>query len=61
MQSTADNFDDEQSMTTKNKWYQAPDYAYDLLEHLLDPNPHSRFTAKEALSHPFFMNDDHHV
>lgn len=31
-----------------------PDSAYDLLAHLLDPNPFTRFSASEALSHSFF-------
>lgn len=34
--------------------FQAPDSAYDLLSHLLDPNPFTRFSASEALTHPFF-------
>lgn len=34
--------------------FQAPDSAYDLLFHLLDPNPVTRFSAAEALNHPFF-------
>lgn len=34
--------------------FQAPDSAYDLLTHLLDPNPFTRYSAAEALNHPFF-------
>ncbi|XP_046911466.2 cell division cycle 7-related protein kinase [Dermatophagoides farinae] len=49
---------DDKSTTTTNKWYQAPDSAYDLLEHLLDPNPRTRFSANEALSHPFIIGTD---
>lgn len=30
------------------------DAAYDLLGHLLDPNPYDRYSASEALRHPFF-------
>ncbi|XP_035188671.1 cell division cycle 7-related protein kinase isoform X3 [Oxyura jamaicensis] len=35
-------------------WDQVPDEAYDLLDKLLDLNPATRITAKEALLHPFF-------
>lgn len=34
--------------------FRAPNSAYDLLSHLLDPNPFTRFSASEALTHPFF-------
>nr|XP_027195904.1 cell division cycle 7-related protein kinase-like [Dermatophagoides pteronyssinus] len=50
--STANNDDND---TSSNKWYQAPDSAYNLLERLLDPNPNTRFSAAEALSHPFII------
>lgn len=33
-----------------------PESAYDLLNKLLDPNPHTRITAAEALQHPFITN-----
>ena len=39
--------------------FEAPDSAYDLLGHLLDPNPNSRFSAAEALNHPFFKEKGH--
>ncbi|OXB81454.1 UNVERIFIED_CONTAM: hypothetical protein H355_004360 [Colinus virginianus] len=35
-------------------WDQVPDEAYDLLDKLLDLNPATRITAKDALLHPFF-------
>ena len=28
--------------------------AFDLLEHMLDPNPFTRYTAEQCLSHPYF-------
>ncbi|XP_010221197.1 PREDICTED: cell division cycle 7-related protein kinase [Tinamus guttatus] len=37
-------------------WDHVPDDAYDLLDKLLDLNPATRITAKEALLHPFFKN-----
>ncbi|XP_062437392.1 cell division cycle 7-related protein kinase [Rhea pennata] len=37
-------------------WDQVPDDAYDLLDKLLDLNPATRITAKEALLHPFFKD-----
>ncbi|XP_064004053.1 cell division cycle 7-related protein kinase isoform X1 [Pogoniulus pusillus] len=37
-------------------WDQVPDEAYDLLDKLLDLNPATRITAKEALQHPFFKD-----
>ncbi|NXS48885.1 CDC7 kinase, partial [Balaeniceps rex] len=37
-------------------WDQVPDEAYDLLDKLLDLNPATRITAKEALLHPFFKD-----
>ncbi|GBN48132.1 Cell division cycle 7-related protein kinase [Araneus ventricosus] len=33
---------------------QVPQSAFDLLNKLLDPNPHTRTTAHDALMHPFF-------
>ncbi|XP_066481382.1 cell division cycle 7-related protein kinase [Tiliqua scincoides] len=35
-------------------WDNVPDEAYDLLDKLLDLNPATRITAKDALLHPFF-------
>ncbi|GFY70504.1 cell division cycle 7-related protein kinase [Trichonephila inaurata madagascariensis] len=32
---------------------QVPESAFDLLDKLLDPNPHTRITATDALMHPF--------
>ncbi|XP_061489637.1 cell division cycle 7-related protein kinase isoform X2 [Rhineura floridana] len=37
-------------------WDKVPDEAYDLLDKLLDLNPVTRITAKDALLHPFFKN-----
>ncbi|XP_048351682.1 cell division cycle 7-related protein kinase isoform X2 [Sphaerodactylus townsendi] len=37
-------------------WDTIPDEAYDLLDRLLDLNPATRITAKDALLHPFFKN-----
>uniref|UniRef100_A0A8D0DXA7 non-specific serine/threonine protein kinase n=1 Tax=Salvator merianae TaxID=96440 RepID=A0A8D0DXA7_SALMN len=37
-------------------WDNVPDEAYDLLMKLLDLNPVTRITAKDALLHPFFKN-----
>lgn len=37
-----------------NGWDKVPDEAYDLLDKLLDLNPATRITAKDALLHPFF-------
>ncbi|NWH64734.1 CDC7 kinase, partial [Geococcyx californianus] len=37
-------------------WDQVPDEAYDLLDKLLDLNPATRITAREALLHPFFKD-----
>ncbi|XP_053102501.1 cell division cycle 7-related protein kinase [Hemicordylus capensis] len=37
-------------------WNKVPDEAYDLLDKLLDLNPATRITAKDALLHPFFRN-----
>ncbi|XP_022070006.2 cell division cycle 7-related protein kinase isoform X1 [Acanthochromis polyacanthus] len=37
-------------------WDSVPDEAYDLLDKLLDLNPHSRITAAEALQHPLFKD-----
>ncbi|XP_030311162.1 cell division cycle 7-related protein kinase [Calypte anna] len=40
-------------------WDQVSDEAYDLLDKLLDLNPATRITAKEALLHPFFKDMRH--
>ncbi|XP_019386668.1 PREDICTED: cell division cycle 7-related protein kinase isoform X2 [Crocodylus porosus] len=45
----------EKLMHTKG-WDRVPDEAYDLLDKLLDLNPATRITAKEALMHPFFKD-----
>uniref|UniRef100_A0A8C8S2E6 non-specific serine/threonine protein kinase n=1 Tax=Pelusios castaneus TaxID=367368 RepID=A0A8C8S2E6_9SAUR len=37
-------------------WDRVPDEAYDLLDRLLDLNPATRITAKEALRHNFFKD-----
>ncbi|XP_060088156.1 cell division cycle 7-related protein kinase [Heteronotia binoei] len=37
-------------------WDSVPDEAYNLLDRLLDLNPATRITAKDALLHPFFKN-----
>uniref|UniRef100_A0A6I8NFK1 non-specific serine/threonine protein kinase n=1 Tax=Ornithorhynchus anatinus TaxID=9258 RepID=A0A6I8NFK1_ORNAN len=37
-------------------WDDVPDEAYDLLDKLLDLNPATRITAREALLHPFFKS-----
>lgn len=42
--------------TDPNGWDRVPDEAYDLLDRLLDLNPATRITAKDALLHPFFRN-----
>ena len=34
-----------------------PESAFDLVNRLLDPNPHTRITASEALHHPFITNE----
>ncbi|KAJ1677474.1 cyclin-dependent protein kinase [Spiromyces aspiralis] len=45
------------------KWYQAASghsksvQGYKLLERMLDYNPETRITAKEALEHPYFSED----
>ncbi|XP_009869169.1 PREDICTED: cell division cycle 7-related protein kinase [Apaloderma vittatum] len=44
----------EMKGTDMKGWDQVPDEAYDLLDKLLDLNPATRITAKEALLHPFF-------
>ncbi|NWQ67646.1 CDC7 kinase, partial [Neopipo cinnamomea] len=46
----------EMKATDMNGWDQVPDEAYDLLDKLLDLNPATRITAKEALLHPFFKD-----
>lgn len=42
--------------TDMKGWDRVPDEAYDLLDKLLDLNPATRITAKEALLHPFFKD-----
>ncbi|XP_062992513.1 cell division cycle 7-related protein kinase [Elgaria multicarinata webbii] len=37
-------------------WDKVPDEAYNLLDRLLDLNPATRITARDALLHPFFKN-----
>ncbi|XP_042675624.1 cell division cycle 7-related protein kinase isoform X2 [Centrocercus urophasianus] len=44
----------ENKATDMKGWDQVPDEAYDLLDKLLDLNPATRITAKDALLHPFF-------
>lgn len=39
-----------------NGWDSVPDEAYHLLDRLLDMNPATRITAKEALLHPLFKD-----
>ncbi|KAL9845916.1 cell division cycle 7-related protein kinase isoform 3-T3 [Geothlypis trichas] len=46
----------ETKETDMRGWDQVPDEAYDLLDKLLDLNPATRITAKEALLHPFFKD-----
>lgn len=46
----------ETKATDMKGWDQIPDEAYDLLDKLLDLNPATRITAKEALLHPFFKD-----
>lgn len=46
----------ETKETDVKGWDQVPDEAYDLLDKLLDLNPATRITAKEALLHPFFKD-----
>lgn len=46
----------EMKATDMKGWDQVPDEAYDLLDKLLDLNPATRITAKEALIHPFFKD-----
>ncbi|KAJ8011373.1 hypothetical protein DPEC_G00057490 [Dallia pectoralis] len=51
--------DDDQSLLgakiqDEKGWNQVPDKAYDLLDRLLDLNPATRITAKQALQHPLF-------
>ncbi|XP_023137656.1 cell division cycle 7-related protein kinase [Amphiprion ocellaris] len=60
-QSQAANRLTEQNSVTDGKveedergWDSVPDEAYDLLDKLLDLNPHTRITAAEALQHPLF-------
>lgn len=38
----------------ENSVIEFPEEAYDLLKHLLDPNPFTRYSATQALRHPFF-------
>ncbi|XP_055896756.1 cell division cycle 7-related protein kinase-like [Biomphalaria glabrata] len=37
-------------------WKAMSDEPYDLLSKMLDPNPHTRITAEDALNHPYFTN-----
>ncbi|NWX73355.1 CDC7 kinase, partial [Alca torda] len=46
----------EMKATDMKGWDQVPEEAYDLLDKLLDLNPATRITAKEALLHPFFKD-----
>lgn len=46
----------DENKTNLEGWDEVPDEAYDLLDKLLDLNPASRITAKEALLHPFFKD-----
>lgn len=39
--------------TLHSSWFSVPHSAFDLLYKLLDPNPFTRITAENALSHPF--------
>ncbi|XP_002732049.1 cell division cycle 7-related protein kinase-like [Saccoglossus kowalevskii] len=39
----------------ERSWDEVPDCAYTLLKRLLDLNPHTRITAREALNHPFIV------
>ncbi|KYO19623.1 cell division cycle 7-related protein kinase isoform A [Alligator mississippiensis] len=45
-----------EKLTHTKGWDRVPDEAYDLLDKLLDLNPATRITAKEALMHPFFKD-----
>lgn len=39
------------------QWMTAvPEDAVDLLDRLLDPNPARRYTAEQAMRHPYFSN-----
>jgi len=42
-------------------WERVPDSAFGLLRSLLDPNPHTRITAEEALKHDFFSENIAHL
>ncbi|XP_010163166.1 cell division cycle 7-related protein kinase [Antrostomus carolinensis] len=46
----------EMKTTDMKGWDQVPNEAYDLLDKLLDLNPATRISAKEALLHPFFKD-----
>ncbi|NXU54881.1 CDC7 kinase, partial [Turnix velox] len=46
----------EAKATHLKGWDRVPDEAYDLLDRLLDLNPATRITAREALLHPFFKD-----
>lgn len=39
---------------TEVDYSNVPPNAQDLIKHLLDADPNSRWSAKEALEHPFF-------
>ncbi|XP_012934780.1 cell division cycle 7-related protein kinase [Aplysia californica] len=42
----------------RDSWAVISDTPFDLLEKMLDPNPSSRISAKDALQHPFFAEED---
>lgn len=44
------------SVEAEQSWRHVPNFAFDLLEKLLDLNPYTRITAEEALKHQFFKD-----